>query len=111
MTQATDYSTALIAVDFYKANVMGEYICSCYTPNARLEEEPEYLVKTVTYAALHEQWKGEQKRLPETKQEQYILFTNWLNTATKEDIQQLCSRVINIREGRTGYYSPKRIRA
>mgnify|MGYP003340232354 CR=1 FL=1 len=44
------YQTSKLSVDHNRQHNDGTlFICSCFTPGATIDIEPEYLVKTVTY--------------------------------------------------------------
>jgi hypothetical protein len=105
----TDYNKAKIVVDFYKANVIGMYVCSCYTPNADVKEEPEYLVRNVSYDQLKEHFADSKGMIDiefSPDDQKLITFNKFLNNCHKDEIEKMCAEVINKREGRTGYYSP-----
>lgn len=102
------YATSKLTVDQYKANVIGTFVCSCYTHGAPYSLERDYLVKKVTYAELQKHYitTGGMALIPDaTPQQQLIQFVNFLNTATKDRIAAMCAAVINEREGRTHYYA------
>lgn len=102
------YHTSKLSVEQYKANVIGTFVCSCYTHGAPLSMEREYLVKKVSYAELRAHYiaTGGTANIPDaTAQQQLVQFVNFLNTAPKDRIAAMCAAIINEREGRTHYYS------
>lgn len=109
----TDYEKAKIVVDCYSPNTFGTYVCSCYTPNAPKEIEPEYLVKTVTYKELKEHYADSNGKVNISHtdgSEEYISFEKHINQSSRTDIEWMCAEVINKREDRKYYYSPENLK-
>ena len=98
-----DYATSKIVVDFYNPQKDGRFVCSCFTPGASTQIEPDYLVKTVTFAELKDLLADDSGRVfvSTTHEEGHFLsFAQYLDTLDADSIMEYCQLVINKRESR-----------
>lgn len=100
----THYETSKIIVDVCTPQSGGRFVCSCYTIKAPQSIEPEYLIKTVTYAELKERIANKDGKVDisffETEQH-FISFDHYLSMLDRCQLANHCTDVINRRENRT----------
>jgi len=97
------YEKAKIQVDVFNITPNCDYVCSCYTPGANEQIEPEYLVKTISQDEIIDHLKP---RFGNT----IDVIDYMVNEGYSHEMCIVCSEIINKREQRT-YTSADLMRA
>jgi len=99
------YQTSKLSVDHNRQHNDGTlFICSCFTPGATIDIEPEYLVKTVTYNELKDHISdgdGNVHVCTDNENGYSVSFDTYLAMCDSDTIDSFCAEVINRRENRT----------